>query len=124
MRENKFNQVQKGGLDVTKGEIGRPWVLAYFGTDVDWGEGTIRVNVDGVKGIGMERSDKKQCLSLLKINLPGDSVEEVGVNKFFLRVPDVAALLVNNRVLVRVVVVGSKARWGSEEVGKGKEIGS
>jgi len=33
-------------------------VLAYFGTDVDWGEGTVRVDVDGVMGIGAEGGNK------------------------------------------------------------------
>ena len=33
-------------------------------------------------------------------------------------------LLVDDGVLVRVVVVCSKARWGSKEVGEGEEVGS
>jgi len=45
-RENKLNQVQEGGLDVTKGEVGGPRVLAYFGTDVDQGKGAVGVDVD------------------------------------------------------------------------------
>ena len=60
-------------------------MLAYFGADVDWGEGTIRVDVDRVEGVvGMEWCDKKRSLSFLKVNAPGDSIEEVGVDKFFL----------------------------------------
>ena len=35
-----------------------------------------------------------------------------------------AVLLIYNGVLVGVVVIGSEARWGCEEVGKGNEIGS
>ena len=35
-----------------------------------------------------------------------------------------AVLLVDDGVLVRVVVVRSKARWGGEEVGEGEEVGS
>ena len=34
-------------------------MLAYFGADVDQGEGTVRVDVDGVEGICMEWSNKK-----------------------------------------------------------------
>ena len=98
-------------------------MLAYFGTDVDRGEGAVRVDVDGVKGIGAERSDKKGCLSLLKINLPGDVVEEVGINELFMEVPDVAVLLVDDGVLMRMVVIRNKAGRGGEEVGKGKEVG-
>ena len=34
-----------------------------------------------------------------------------------------AVLLIDDGVLVRVVVVCSKARWGSKEVGEGEEVG-
>ena len=98
-------------------------MLAYFGTDVDRGKGAVGVDEDGVKGIGAEQSDEKGCLSLLKIDLPGDVVEEVSVNELFAGVPDVVVLLVDDGVLMRVVVVRSKARWGSEEVGEGEEVG-
>jgi len=33
-------------------------VLAYFGTDVDRGEGAVGVDMDGVMSIGVEGSDK------------------------------------------------------------------
>ena len=89
-------------------------MLAYFGTDVDWGEGAVGVEVDGVEGVGMEQSDKKRGLNLLKVNPPCDGTEEVGVNEFFVGVPDVAALLVDDGVLMWVVVVGSEARWGGK----------
>ena len=58
-------------------------MLAYFGTDVDQGKGAIGVDVDGMEGVGMEWSDKKQCLSLLKINPSCNGVEEAGVNELF-----------------------------------------
>ena len=98
-------------------------MLAYFGTDVDRGKGAVGVDKDGVEGVGMERSDKKQRLNLLEVDSPCNGPEEVGVNKFFSGVPDVAVLLIDDGVLVRVVVVHSKARWGSEEIGEGKEVG-
>ena len=122
-REDKLNRVQEGGLDVTEGEVGGPRVLAYFGTDVDRGEGAVGVDVDGVENVGAERGDEERGLNLLKIDLPGNVVEEVGVNEFFAGVPDVAVLLIDNRVLVRVVVVRSKAGQGSKEVGEGEEVG-
>ena len=122
-REYKFNQVQKGGLDVAEGEVEGPQVLAYFGTDVDRGEGAIGVDVDGVEDVGTKRCDKERGLSLLKIDLPGDMVEEVGVDELFVGVPDVAALFVDDGVLVRVVVVRSKARRGGKEMGEGEEVG-
>ena len=122
-RENKLNRVQKGGLDIAKGEVEGPRVLAYFGTDVDWGKGAVGVDEDGVEGVGAEWGDKKGGLYLLKIDSPSNVAEEVGVDKFFAGVPDVAALLVDDRVLVRMVVVRSKARRGGEEVGEGEEVG-
>ena len=72
-RENKLNQVQKGGLDIAEGEIGGPWVLAYFGADVDWGKGAVGVDENGVEGISVERSDKKWCLNFLKVDFSCDS---------------------------------------------------
>ena len=71
-------------------------MLAYFGTDVDWGKGAIRVDVDGVEGVSMEWSDKKWCLSLLKVNPPCNGIEEAGVDKLFLQVPNVTALFVDD----------------------------
>ena len=98
-------------------------MLAYFGTDVDRREGAVGVDEDGMEGVSAERSDKKGGLSLLKIDFPGDVIEEIGVDKLFVGVPDVVVLLVDNGVLVGMVVVCSKARRGSEEVGEGKEVG-
>ena len=98
-------------------------MLAYFGTDVDRGKGAIRVDEDGVEGVSAERGDKKWGLSLLKIDLPGDVVEEVGVDELFMGVPDVAVLLVDDGVLVRMVVIRNKAGRGGKEVGEGEEVG-
>ena len=83
-------------------------MLAYFGTDVDQGKGTVGVDVNGVEGISTEQSDKKWGLNLLKVDPSCDGAEEVGVEEFFAGVPDVAALLVGDGVLVRVVVICSK----------------
>ena len=49
-----------------------------------------------MESISMEQSDKEGCLSLLKISLPCNSIEEVGVDEFFLQVPDVATLFIDN----------------------------
>jgi len=57
-RENKLNQVQKRGLDIAEGEFGGPRVFAYFGTNVDRGEGAVRVDVNGVVGVGAEGGDE------------------------------------------------------------------
>jgi len=81
-RENKLNQVQEGGLDVTEGELGGPQVLAYFGTDVDWGEGAVGVDMNGVVGVGAEGSDEVGGHVGVKVLGPGDMVEELAVDEF------------------------------------------
>jgi len=81
-RKDKLNQVQKGGLDVTEWESGGPWVLAYFGTDVDRGEGAVGVDVDGVMGVGAEGSDEVGGCVGVEVLGPGDVVEELTVDKF------------------------------------------
>jgi len=81
-RENKLNQVQEGGLDVTKGEVGGPQVLAYFGTDVDWGKGAVRVDEDGVVGIGMEGGNEIWGCGGVEVLGPGDVIEELTIDKF------------------------------------------
>ena len=99
-------------------------MLAYFGTDVDWGKGAVGVDEDRVEGVGTERSDKKRCLNLLEVDSPCNGPEEVGVDELFVGVPNVAVLLVDDGILMRVVVVRSKARRGSKEVGESEEVGS
>ena len=81
-RENKLNQVQEGGLDIAKGEVEEPQVLAYFGTDVDQGECAIRVDKDRVVGVGAEGGDKEQGCGGVKVLGPGNIVEELAVDKF------------------------------------------
>jgi len=81
-RKDKFNRVQKGGLDIAKGEVGGPQVLAYFGTDVDRGKGAVGVDVDGVMGVGAEGGDKVQGCSGVEVSGPGDVVEELTIDKF------------------------------------------
>ena len=82
VRENKLNQVQEGGLDVTEREVGGPQVLAYFGTDVDRGKGTVRVDVGGVVGIGTEGGDEVRGCSGVKVLGPGDVTKELAVDEF------------------------------------------
>jgi len=114
-RENKLDRVQKGGLDVAEGELGGPRVLAYFGTDVDWGKGTVRMDVDGVVGVGAEGGDEVWgCVGVEVLGL-GDVVEELAVDELLGREPNVTTLLVVYCVLMRVSV-GSEARRGGEEV--------
>jgi len=81
-RKDKLNRVQKSGLDVAEREFGGPRVLAYFGTNVDRGEGAVGVDVDGVMGVGAERSDEVGGRVGVEVLGPGDMVEELAVDKF------------------------------------------
>jgi len=79
-RKDKLNQVQKGGLNVSEWEVDGPQVLAYFGTDVDQGKGTVGVDVDRVMGISTEGGDKEWGCGGVKVLGPGDVVEELAVD--------------------------------------------
>ena len=57
-------------------------MLAYFGTDVDWGKGAVGVDVDGVMGVGAEGSDEVWGCVGVEVLGPGDMVEELTVDKF------------------------------------------
>jgi len=114
-RKDKLDQVQEGGLDVSEGEFRGPRVLAYFGTDVDWGEGAVGVDMNGVMGVGAEGGDEVGGCVGVEVLSPGDMIEELAVNELLGREPHVTTLLVVDRVLMRVSV-GSEARGGGEEV--------
>ena len=114
-RENKLDQVQKGGLNISKWELGGPRVLAYFGTDVDRGEGAVGVDMDGVMGVGAERGDEVWGCVGIKVLGPGDVVEELAVDELLGREPNVTTLFVMYCVLMRVSI-GSEARRGGEEI--------
>jgi len=122
-RENKLDRVQKGGLDISKREFGGPRVLAYFGTDVDRGKGTVGVDVDGVMGVGAEGGDEVGGCVGVEVLGPGDVVEELAIDELLGREPNVTTLLVVYCVLIRVSV-GSEARRGGEEVLEGTDFGS
>jgi len=114
-RKDKLNRVQEGGLDIAEREFGGPRVLAYFGTDVDRGEGAVGVDVDRVMGVGTKGGDKVGgCVGVEVLGL-GDVVEELTIDEFLGREPNVTTLLVMDRVLMRVAV-GREARRGGKEV--------
>ena len=96
-------------------------MLAYFGTNVDRGEGAVGVDVDGVVGVGAEGSDEIGGCVGVKVLGPGDVVKELAIDELLGREPDVATLLVVDRVLVRVSV-GREARRGGKEVLKGADV--
>ena len=90
-------------------------MLAYFGADVDRGKGAVGVDVDGVMGIGVEGGDEVRGCGGVEVLGLGDVVEELTIDKFLRQEPNVATLLVVDRVLMRVAV-GREARWGGKEV--------
>jgi len=57
-------------------------VLAYFGTDVDRRESAVRVDVDGVMGVGTEGGDEVWGCVGGEVLGPGNMVEELTVNEF------------------------------------------
>ena len=56
-------------------------MLAYFGTDVDQGEGAVRVDVDGVVDVGAEGGDKVWGCGGIEVLGPGDVMEELAVDE-------------------------------------------
>jgi len=96
-------------------------VLAYFGTDVDWGESAVGMDMNGVMGVGAEGSDKVWGCVGVEVLGPGDVVEELTVDEFLRREPNMTTLLVVDRVLMRVAV-GREARWGGKEVFEGADF--
>jgi len=96
-------------------------VLAYFGTDVDWGESAVGVDVDGVMGVGAEGSDKVRGCVGVEVLGPGDVVEELAVDEFLGQELNMTTLLVVDCVLMRVSV-GREARRGGEEVFEGADV--
>jgi len=96
-------------------------VLAYFGTDVDWGEGAVRVDMDGVMGVSAEGGDEVWGCGGVKVLGPGDVVEELTIDEFLGQEPNMTTLLVVDCVLMRVSV-GREARWGGKEVFEGADV--
>jgi len=96
-------------------------VLAYFGTDVDRGESAVGVDVDRVMGVGAEGSDEVGGCVGVEVLGPGDVIEELTVDKFLGREPNMTTLLIVDCVLMRVSV-GREARRGGKEVLEGADV--
>jgi len=56
-------------------------MFAYFGTDVDWGEGAVGVDVNGVVGVGAEGGDEVGRCVGIEVLGPGDVIEELAVDE-------------------------------------------
>ena len=92
-----------------------------FGAEMDVGERAIGSNLDGVEYMGVEGGNKEVGL-VVEVGVAGDDVEEVFDEVLFLQDPELFSMFVDDRVLVRVVVGGSGAGQGDEEMGKGFEL--
>jgi hypothetical protein len=90
-------------------------VAPKLGAEVNVGEGPISGKLDGMVLVGAKGSDKVGGVVVKGIP-QGDELEEVTLELFFLRGPDLLTAFVDDGVLVGVAVVGNGARRGSEEV--------
>ena len=119
--KEEFNRVNERRLYVSKWEVEGVGVTTNLGAEMDVGEGAIGGDLDGVEYVGLEWSDPKIGV-VVEVGVVGDVVEEVFEEVLFLRNPELFSTFVDDRVLVRVVVSGSGAGRGNEEVGKGFEL--
>ena len=93
-------------------------MAANLGAHVNRGKkGTERMDEDVMVDGGSEWGDVG-CWIVSDIAMQRDEAEEVLVYEFFLGVPKLLVILVNDGVLVWVAVVGSGASGGSKELGK------
>ena len=121
LRKEEFNRVNERRLYVFEWEVEGMGVTTDFSAEVDVGERAVGSNLDGVEYVGTEGSDPEIGV-VLEVSVVGDIVEEVFGKVFFLQDPELFSTFVDDRVLVRVVVSGSGAGRGNEEVGKGFEL--
>ena len=92
-----------------------------FGAEMDVGEGAVGSDLDGVEYVGAEWSDPKVRV-VVEVIVAGDVVKEVLGEVLFLRDPELFSTFIDDRVLVWVVVSGSGAGRGDEEMSKGLEL--
>jgi len=92
-------------------------VAADLGAYVDGGKGTERVEEDVVVSESPEWSDKGSGV-VDNVSMEQDEMEEVLLYEFFLGVPKLLVVLVDDCVLVWVAVSSGSASGGSKELGK------
>ena len=119
--KEEFNRVNERRLYVSKWEVEGVRVTTDFGAEMDIGEGAVGSDLDGVEYVGAEWGNPEVRV-VVEVGVVGDVVEEVFGKVLFLRNPELFSTFVDDRVLVWVVVSGSGAGRGDEEVGKGFEL--
>jgi len=92
-------------------------VVPDFGTKVDGREDSGGVHPDVVENVSMEWSDEVKGV-VVKVWDVRDVMKEVAFDEFLLRNPKLFTMIVDDRVLVRVVVSNKGAGRGGEEVGE------
>ena len=119
--KEEFNRVNERRLYVSKWEVEGVGVTTDFGAEMDVGEGAVGSDLDGMEYVGAEWGNPEVRV-VIEVGVAGDVIEEVFGEVFFLRDPELFSTFVDDRVLVRVVVSGSGAGRGDEEVGKGFKL--
>jgi len=92
-------------------------VLANFGAKINTRKRAVRIDPDVIEDVGMEWGNKRDWVSL-KVGDMGDEMEEVTLDEFFLRDPELFSVIVDDCVLMEVSIDGEGTGRGMEKVGK------
>ena len=115
MREDKFDGIDKGRFEITKGERGRMGVSTDFSTNVNRRKMTNSMDVNVMTDVCMERGNKGNGVSF-KIGNMREKVKEVSFYVLFLWNPILFSAVVDNSVLVWVTVDSKSTGGGVEEI--------
>jgi len=117
LSKNKLDRVDKGRLEVAKGEGSRMGVSTNLGTKVNRGKRAVRLDPNIMEDVSPEGSNERDQVGV-EVGDVWEETEEVLFDKFFLRDPKFLTAVIYNGVLIRVIVNGEGAGRSSKEVGK------
>jgi len=117
LSEYKFDGVNKGRLEVTKGEGSQMGVSTNLGTKVNRRKRAIRLDPNVMENVSAEWGDKGDRV-VIKVNDARKRVEEVLFDKLFLRYPKFLAAVVDGGVLIGVLVDSESTGRSVEEIGE------
>jgi len=92
-------------------------VLADLGAKINIRKRAVRIDPDVMEDVSVEWGNKRDWVSL-KVRDTGDEMEEITLDKFFLRDPELFSAIVNDYILVRVAIDNEGTGGGSEEIGE------
>jgi len=92
-------------------------VLADLGTKINTRKRAVRIDPDIMEDVSTEWGNKRDWVSL-KVGDMGDEIEEVTLDEFFLRDPELFSVIVNDCVLMGMSVNGEGTGRSMEEVWK------